>query len=130
MTLWLDRREVRIIHVGRSHMAGDTVVWFPKERVMVAGDTVEYGATPCCGDAHFADWPSTLERTRELAPEKLVPGRGRSLVTRADVDEGLSGTAAFTSDLFAIAQRAAAAGRDLQSTYQEAMKIMRPQYGH
>ncbi len=130
MTLWLGRREVRIIHVGRSHTAGDTVVWLPKERVMFAGDTVEFGATPYCGDAHFADWPGTLEKIRKLAPEKLVPGRGRSLVTRADVEEGLSGTAAFTSDLFAIAQRAATAGRDLQSTYQEAMETMRPKYGH
>ncbi len=130
MTLWLGQREVRIIHVGRSHTAGDTVVWLPKERVMFAGDTVEFGATPYCGDAHFADWAGTLDVIRKLKPEKLVPGRGRSLVTAADVEEGLSGTAAFTSDLFGIAQRAVAAGRDLYSTYQEAMETMRPKYGH
>lgn len=130
MTLWLGQREVRIIHVGRSHTAGDTVVWLPKERVMFAGDTVEFGATPYCGDAHFADWAGTLDVIRNLKPDKLVPGRGRSLVTAAEVEEGLSGTAAFTSDLFGIAQRAVAAGRDLYSTYQEAMETMRPKYGH
>ncbi len=130
MTLWLGKREVRIIHVGRSHTAGDTVVWLPRERVLFAGDTVEFGATPYCGDAHFADWPGTLDVIRKLAPEKLVPGRGRSLITSADVEEGLSGTAAFTSDLFAIAKRAVAAGRDLHSTYQEAIETMRPKYGH
>lgn len=26
MTLWLGRREVQIIHIGRSHTAGDTIV--------------------------------------------------------------------------------------------------------
>lgn len=130
MTLWLGRREVQIIHIGRSHTAGDTVVWLPKERVLFAGDTVEFGATPYCGDAHFGDWPGTLDAIRALRPEKLVPGRGRSLVTADDVAEGLDGTASFTSDLFAIARKAVAAGQDLHATYGQAMEQMRPKYGH
>ena len=130
MTLWLGKREVQIIHIGRSHTAGDTVVWLPKERVMFAGDTVEFGATPYCGDAHFADWPDTLDRIRALQPERLVPGRGRSLLDAREVEEGLAGTAAFTSDLFAIARRSVAAGLDLGATYRAAMAEMRPRYGH
>jgi len=130
MTLWMGRREVQIVHIGRSHTAGDTVVWLPKERVLFAGDCVEFGATPYCGDAHFADWPGTLDAIRALKPEKLVPGRGRSLVNPQEVEEGLAGTAAFTSDLFAITKRAAAEGWDLHRTYQEAMAEMRPKYGH
>ncbi len=130
MTLWLGRREVQIIHIGRSHTAGDTVVWLPKERVLFAGDTVEFGATPYCGDAHFADWPGTLDAIRAFGAERLVPGRGRSLVSPAEIEEGLAGTSSFTSDLFALARRAVAAGRDLGSTYQEAMEVMRPKYGH
>jgi glyoxylase-like metal-dependent hydrolase (beta-lactamase superfamily II) len=130
MTLWMGRREVQIIHVGRSHTAGDTVVWLPKERMLFAGDTVEFGATPYCGDAHFADWSGTLDRIRALKPEKLVPGRGRSLMNPAEVEEALAGTAAFTSDLFAIAKRSVAAGHDLGTTYRAAMEAMRPKYGH
>ena len=130
MTLWLGRREVRIIHIGRSHTAGDTVVWLPKERVLFAGDTVEFGATPYCGDAHFADWPGTLDAIRALGPEKLVPGRGRSLLNAADIAEGLDGTAAFTGDLFAIARQSVAAGEELGTCYRRAMEAMRPKYGH
>ena len=130
MTLWLGGREVQIIHVGRSHTAGDTVVWLPEERVLFAGDTVEYGATPYCGDAHFADWPGTLDAIRALRPERLVPGRGRSLMSAAECEEAIAGTRAFTSDLFAIARRCVAAGRDLHATYREAMAEMRPTYGH
>lgn len=130
MTLWLGKREVQILHIGRSHTAGDTVVWLPKERVLFAGDTVEFGATPYCGDAHFAGWPGTLDAIRKLRPERLVPGRGRSLMNPQEVEEGLAGTAAFTSDLFAIAKRAVAAGRSLGETYAEAMDAMRPKYGH
>jgi glyoxylase-like metal-dependent hydrolase (beta-lactamase superfamily II) len=129
MTLWLGEREVQIIHVGRSHTAGDTVVWLPQERVLFAGDTVEYGATPYCGDAHFSDWPATLAAVRALGAERLVPGRGRALRNAAEVAEGIDGTDAFTADLFAVARRCAAAGASLGETYQEAMAAMRPKYG-
>ncbi len=130
MTLWLGSREVQIIHIGRSHTAGDTVVWLPKERVLFAGDTVEFGATPYCGDAHFGDWPGTLEAVRALKPGKLVPGRGRSLMNEAEIAEGVGGTASFTSDLFGLAKKAVAEGKDLHAFYEMAMAAMRPKYGH
>ena len=129
MTLWMGEREVQIIHIGRSHTAGDTVVWLPQDRVLFAGDTVEYGATPYCGDAHFNDWPATLAAVKALGAERLVPGRGRSLMSAADVADGIEGTASFTADLFAVAKRCAAKGASLGETYAEAMSVMRPRYG-
>ena len=130
MTLWMGAREVQIIHIGRSHTAGDTIVWLPKEKVCFSGDTVEFGATPYCGDAHFADWPGTLAAIEALGPERLVPGRGRSLIGAAEVREGLAGTAAFTADLFAIARAGVARGATLKQVYDEAMVTLRPKYGH
>jgi len=130
MTLWMGRREVQIIHIGRSHTAGDTVIWLPKERVLFAGDSVEFGAAPYCGDAHFTDWPGTLAAVRALAPEKLVPGRGRSLMNRAEVEEGIAGTVSFTSDLFALAKVGVGKGATLKQVYDEAMTALRPKYGH
>lgn len=130
MSLWLGEREARIIHIGRSHTSGDTVVWMPKEKVLFAGDTVEFGATPYCGDAHFADWPATIAAIRELGPEKLVPGRGAALLTKADVAQALHETESFTSDLFGLAKQAVAKGWNLTQLYAEAMGVMRPKYGH
>ncbi|MCX8132423.1 MAG: MBL fold metallo-hydrolase [Roseococcus sp.] len=129
MTLWLGTREAQVIHIGRSHTAGDTVVWLPKERVLFAGDTVEFGATPYCGDAHFADWPATLAAIRELGPEKLVPGRGAALLTKADVAEALHQTESYVTDLFALARQAVAKGWSLKELYDEAMGALRPTYG-
>lgn len=130
MTLWLGEREVRILHIGRSHTAGDTVVWLPKERVCFAGDTVEFGATPYCGDAHFADWPGTLEALRDLGAERLVPGRGRSLMSASEVEEAIAGTASFTTDLYAVAHSGVARGASLKQVYDEALDRLRPRYGH
>jgi glyoxylase-like metal-dependent hydrolase (beta-lactamase superfamily II) len=129
MTLYLGRREVQIIHIGRSHTAGDTVVWLPKERVLFSGDVVEFGATPYCGDAHFTDWPATLEAARALGAEALVPGRGRSLMNRQECEQAIEGTRAFTSDLFSIVKTASADGAPLKDVYDQAMQVMRPKYG-
>src|SRR5262249_48090232 len=60
VTLWLGKRRVEIIHLGRGHTAGDTVAWLPDAGVMFSGDLVEYRSACYCGDAHFADWPKTL----------------------------------------------------------------------
>ncbi|NGM38756.1 MBL fold metallo-hydrolase [Methylobacterium sp. DB0501] len=130
MTLWLGSREVRIIHAGRGHTAGDTVAWLPKEGVLFSGDLVEYGATPYCGDAHFQDWPATLDRLEALNPKALVPGRGEALRTPDRIREGLEGTRAFLRDLYAIAREGVAAGYDLKAVYDRAMREMRHRYGH
>jgi len=131
MTLWLgDGREAQLIHIGRAHTSGDTAAWLPKERVLFAGDTVEFGAAPYCGDAHFADWPATLRAIRDLGPEKLVPGRGRALLTKADVEQGLRDTDAFTSTLFARVRQGVGKGWSLGEIYRDTMDHMRPTYGH
>jgi glyoxylase-like metal-dependent hydrolase (beta-lactamase superfamily II) len=130
MTLWLGEREAQVIRIGRAHTAGDTVVWLPREKVLFAGDTVEFGATPYCGDAHFADWPATIAALRELGAEKLVPGRGRALLTRADVAQGLADTEAFTSRLFARVRQGVEKGWALKEIYDDTVGHLRPDYGH
>lgn len=129
MSVFLGKREVQLIHIGRSHSAGDTVAWLPKERVCFAGDIVEFGATPYCGDAHFKDWSNTLDVVKALGAEAMVPGRGRSLLNKADIDHAIEGTRAFTSDLYDIAKTCVKANMNLFDTYQTAMQKMRPTYG-
>lgn len=130
MTLWLGEREAQIIHIGRAHTAGDTIVWLPKERVLFAGDTVEFGATPYCGDAHFTDWPETIRKLRELGAEKMVPGRGRALMNAREVAEALDGTAEFTATLFGYVKEGVAKGASLQDVYDDTMSRMRPRFGN
>jgi len=130
MSLWQGGREVQILQIGRSHTSGDTVVWLPKEKVLFAGDTVEAGATPYCGDAWFNDWSGTIAAIRRLRPEKIVPGRGRALTTRSDCEQALHETATYVEDLFALAMGAVEKGWKLKEFYDHAMEHMRPRYGH
>jgi len=81
ISVWLGRREVRIMHIGRGHTAGDVVAVVPDAGVVFAGDLVEYKSACYCGDAHFTDWPATLDHLAEMQANALVPGRGPALTT-------------------------------------------------
>ncbi|MDA4541944.1 hypothetical protein NY997_13090, partial [Escherichia coli] len=61
MTLCLGKLEVQILQLGRGHTKGDTIAWLPEQKILFAGDLVEYQSTPYCGDAYFRDWPTTLD---------------------------------------------------------------------
>ncbi|TOY79089.1 MBL fold metallo-hydrolase [Burkholderia pseudomallei] len=129
MPLWLGKLEVKIMQLGRGHTKGDTVVWLPQGKVLLSGDLVEYGATPYAGDAYFQDWPATLDAIAALEPEKLVPGRGAALKTPREVADGLAGTRAFVSELYAKVKAGAAAGRDLNAIYKETYAALKPTFG-
>jgi len=130
MTLWMGELRVEIMQVGRGHTKGDTVVWLPDEKILFSGDLVEYGATPYTGDAYLTDWPVTLDAIEALGAEKLVPGRGASLMNPRDVRAGIEGTRAFVTEMFESVQRGAEAGMDLRSVYKETYAALHPRYGH
>jgi glyoxylase-like metal-dependent hydrolase (beta-lactamase superfamily II) len=129
LTIFMGKREVQIMHLGKGHTKGDTIAWLPREKVLFSGDLVEYGAAPYCGDAHFRDWPETLERLRALGAEKLVPGRGDALMTPADVNRAIDGTQRFLRDMTREVEAGVRAGRRLKEVYDAAYKAMAPKYG-
>ena len=130
MTMWLGKLRVDIMQVGRGHTKGDTVVWLPDERILFSGDLVEYGATPYTGDAYLRDWPATLDAIAALGPQRLVPGRGASLQTPAQVAAGLASTRAFVQDLVCAVELGAKAGKDLRTVYKETYAALKPKFGH
>ena len=129
LTVWLGKREVRIMHLGRGHTKGDTVVWLPKERVLFSGDLVEAGATPYCGDAYLGDWPRTLDAVRELRPRKLVPGRGPALKSPRAVNAAIDGTKGFVRALLGSVRRGVEAKRPLKAAFDRAYAELHPSYG-
>jgi glyoxylase-like metal-dependent hydrolase (beta-lactamase superfamily II) len=129
LTLFMGRREVRILQLGRGHTKGDTVVWLPEEKVLFAGDLVEYGATPYTGDAYLQDWPQTLANLRELGAEKLVPGRGAALKTPQEVEDGIAGTQAFLTQMYGSVAEGVAAKKPLKDIYRETFARLEPEFG-
>jgi glyoxylase-like metal-dependent hydrolase (beta-lactamase superfamily II) len=129
LTLFMGEREVQIMHLGRGHTKGDTVVWLPKEKVLFSGDLVEFGATPYTGDAYLREWPETLAALRALGPEKLVPGRGAALKTAEECESGIAGTQAFLTALYRNVERGVQAGKPLKEIYDATYAALEPEFG-
>ncbi|GEK47719.1 MBL fold metallo-hydrolase [Halomonas pacifica] len=130
LTVFMGNREVRIMHLGKGHTRGDTVVWLPEEKVLFSGDQVEYGATPYSGDAYHEEWPATLDKLLALEPEQLVPGRGDALTTPALCREAIEGTRDFLLTMYNSVKAGKAAGKSLSECYAETYALMKPKYGH
>ncbi|AKH19466.1 MBL fold metallo-hydrolase [Sedimenticola thiotaurini] len=129
MTLWMGKRRVELLHLGRGHTKGDIVAWLPDEKILFSGDLVEYGATPYTGDAYLTDWPQTLANVRALGAEKLVPGRGDALTTPETVEAAISGTQDFLTQMFESVKKGRAEGKQLNEIYTETYKVLQPQFG-
>jgi len=120
-TVYLGRRRVDLMQLGRAHTAGDIVAFVPDSNVMFTGDIVEYRSACYCGDAHFADWPVTLDGVRAFDVDAIAPGRGDALVGRDKVNEALELTADFLQSTYRPVARVALGG----GTLKEAMAACR-----
>jgi glyoxylase-like metal-dependent hydrolase (beta-lactamase superfamily II) len=129
LKVWLGKREVQLIHLGRGHTAGDIVAWVPDASVMFSGDLVEYRSACYCGDAHFKDWPATLDRLASFDPVALVPGRGDALIGKRNVREAIGLTREFLTTLFGAVTASVENGRTLKETFAAVRKAMDPKFG-
>src|SRR5918994_1516410 len=129
MSVFLGKREVKLIHLGAGHTAGDIVAWVPDAEVMFSGDLVEYHSACYCGDALLREWPLTLDEIRDFGARALVPGRGDALTSGAQVSEALAMTRDFVQTLYGAAEISVARGRDLKETFAAVRDAMDPKFG-
>lgn len=128
MTLYLGRRRVDLMHLGRAHTAGDIVAHVPDANVMFTGDIVEYHSACYCGDGHFNDWPDTLDVIRSFDPDAIAPGRGDALVGRAMVGEALDNTADFVASTYRPVARVAQGGGSLREAWDACRAACDPKF--
>ena len=129
ITLWLGKRRVDVVQIGRGHTSGDTIAWVPDSGVMFSGDLVEYRSACYCGDAHFTDWPGTLDKISAYKPKALVPGRGDALVGAKLVSDAIGGTRAFLSATFETSQEAVAQNKSLKEAMTAVRAVMDKPFG-
>jgi len=130
LTLYLGRREVQLMFLGKGHTKGDIVAWLPKDKVCFSGDLVEYGATPYAGDSYPREWVHTLDRLRQLGAEKMVPGRGEALANQAEVENAIEQTQAFVRLLSETVGEGVARKDDLKRVFERTRSVLEPRFGH
>jgi glyoxylase-like metal-dependent hydrolase (beta-lactamase superfamily II) len=117
MSVWLGRRRVDILQLGRAHTAGDAVIHVPDQNVMFTGDIVEAHSACYCGDGHFGDWSGTIEAIRAFDLDAIAPGRGDAVVGRDAVNGALDRTRDFVESTYRPVVRIAARGGSLKEAW-------------
>ncbi len=117
MSIWLGKRRVDILQLGRAHTAGDSVIHVPDQNVMFTGDIVEAHSACYCGDGHFADWGKTLEAVRNYDLAAIAPGRGDAVIGNAAVNGALDRTKDFVESTYKPVARVAARGGSLKQAW-------------
>ena len=105
MTLYRGSREIRLLHLGRAHTAGDVIVYLPKERIIATGDLLVEG-TSYMGDAYFTEWIDTIEALKKVDFDTVLPGHGRAFTGKAKLDHWQ----AYLRDFWTQAQKFHRAG--------------------
>jgi glyoxylase-like metal-dependent hydrolase (beta-lactamase superfamily II) len=129
MSLFLGKREVKLMQLGAGHTSGDIVAWIPDAQVMFSGDLIEYHSACYCGDAHLRAWPETLNKIRAFDPKSVAPGRGDALNGQQTVREALAMTRDFVSTLYGVAELSVAKGRTLKESHAATREAMDPKFG-
>ena len=128
MTLFLGKRRVDLMFLGRAHTAGDIVAFVPDANVMFTGDIVEYHSACYCGDAHFADWPATLAAIKGYGLDAIAPGRGDALVGTKMVNAALDNTADFVGSTYRPVARVAQGGGSLKEAWDACRAACDPKF--
>jgi len=77
---------VEALYLGPSHSPGDTQVWLPESKLMIAGDMAFHERLlPVFDDSDTAGWIETWDAFKALLPEIIIPGHGHP--TTIDVVE-------------------------------------------
>jgi glyoxylase-like metal-dependent hydrolase (beta-lactamase superfamily II) len=82
----LGKREVQIKFLGRANTAGDSVVYLPKEKIVMTGDLLDH-PVPYMFGGFPVDFPKTLRALRELDFTTIVPGHGDVLHDKTYIDQ-------------------------------------------
>jgi glyoxylase-like metal-dependent hydrolase (beta-lactamase superfamily II) len=128
MSVWLGKRRIDIMQLGRAHTAGDAVIHVPDENVMFTGDIVEAHSACYCGDGHFREWGPTLEAVRGFDLAAIAPGRGDAVIGSKAVNAALDRTKDFVESTFAPVERIAARGGSLKEAWDAVRAACDPKF--
>jgi glyoxylase-like metal-dependent hydrolase (beta-lactamase superfamily II) len=129
LTLWLGGTEIRLLHLGRGHSAGDSVCWLPEQGVVFSGDLVENRCGVYMGDAYLQEWPRTLDKLRALGAHVMVPGRGAAMTSRKEISDAIASTQDFIAAILNAVRYALSQGGGLRECYDVAERQLTPVFG-
>jgi glyoxylase-like metal-dependent hydrolase (beta-lactamase superfamily II) len=113
MSIQAPGKEIRLYHFSYAHTRGDTVVYLPKEKVIITGDLLTNGI-PNTRNSYPVEWITTLDGMDKLDWTAAIPGHG-------DVQQGktqLETLLSYWKDEVAAVRAAVAGGLTLDQMKQ------------
>lgn len=106
---------IEVLHMGPAHSPGDTQVWLPEQKVLIAGDIAFSERMPPIFEGTCTScWIETFEAELEpLGAEIIIPGHGAP----TDLDTVRTGTTEYLKDLREKIAEHIELGGDLSSAY-------------
>ena len=124
-TLYVGGKELQIMHLGRAHTRGDTIVLVPGDRIAYLSEVFNFEQFPVTTDSYPGEWVKTLEAVEALDADIFVPGHGFMPQDPRETRQGLAGHRRILLDVRQAVERAIARG----ATEDEAVAaIDLPQY--
>jgi rhodanese-related sulfurtransferase/glyoxylase-like metal-dependent hydrolase (beta-lactamase superfamily II) len=69
--------KIEVLHLGNAHHHGDTMVWLPEMKLVIAGDTAFHvRMLPVFEDTDTARWIRIWDEFEKLGAEIVIPGHG------------------------------------------------------
>ena len=91
MTLRLGGKEIHILHVGRAHTRGDSIVFVPQDRIVYLSELYFANQFLFINDGYGLDWLRALDTVLALDADIFVPGHGPIPADPRETRQGLAG---------------------------------------
>src|SRR5688572_23072492 len=125
MTLHLGGKDIQILHVGRAHTRGDSIIFVPQDRIVYLSELYFANQFLFINDGYGLDWLRALDTVLTLAADIFVPGHGPIPADPRQTRQGLVGFRQLLVDVRDAVQKEIARGA---SEDQAVATVRWPQY--
>ncbi len=125
LTIHLGGKEIQVLHLGKGHTRGDSVIFVPQDRIAYLSELFFSDQFLYMNDGYGASWLKTLDTIEALPADIFVPGHGPIAKDPKETRQGLYRFRQMLVDLCDAVQKEIARGA---TEDQAAASIQFPQY--
>ena len=125
LTLHLGGKKIQILHLGKGHTRGDSIIFVPQDRIAYVSELFFSDQFLYINDGYGVSWLKTLDAVEALAADIIVPAHGPIPTDPKETRQGLRRFRQMLVDLRDAVQKEISRGA---TEDQAAAAIQFPQY--
>jgi len=125
LTLHLGGKEIQVLHLGKGHTRGDSIIFVPQDRIAYVSELFFSDQFLYINDGYGVSWLKTLDAVEALAADIIVPAHGPIPTDPKETRQGLRRFRQMLVDLREAVQKEISRGA---TEDQAAAAIQFPQY--